>query len=346
MEKYFKLYSSEIPPKSLSHNIFSIIGYKEPALTKGLSFLIYKSKKFCNGFLKLINKKLKERGLNKIGQVEILKVLSEQYPNFSKQKIRRDITLKLNPEKMNNSLIVIEAKNPKLSLKNLSKVEDQLLEYLSEDHYSDVSNFNRKIGIFLTNIEEIYRKRRDIDLISITWKEIFNLLERYKEKDEYINMFYKHLLEGEMMQFFKKEIFSPPAGKTIDKIRELNIYCCQYDRTIKKSLYLMPRIPLTKSKKDSDFFNTDVAVGVFEELYPIIDTFAVDKNTVNEIENKEIKEKVEKWYEDEEFKSGQVFILGDKLPFDTPKRTKKQNNSYQTYYSFDEIWSKIVKRDK
>ena len=104
----------------------------------------------------------------------------------------------------------------------------------------------------------------------------------------------------------------------------------------------MPRIPSKKIEKDLEIEKLNFSPGVFLGLYPIEDVFAADKNTLDDLEDKKIKEKILKWFGDEKFESFQVFILGKFLKFDEIKRTKNQNNAYQKYYSFSEIWQKVI----
>jgi hypothetical protein len=337
MEIFFKLYSKNNMSYT-SDSIFRIIGRDEPALTKGFAYCLKYSEELLIGFLDLLQ-------INTNGRVV---VAAEQLSLNG--KCRRDIAISIKDDKI-KYLIIVEAKNPSINIRDEANLHTQILNYFSKENYNDVDLFNNHVAVSLTK-ERLFLKELDhsLELVSITWNDIIFLLSNCKKNDIILNEFYQHLTEESSVKTYDEEIFCPPCGDSYEKISELSIYCCPAKRNLKQCIYLMPRIPINGNEEylsslyPNIEFRDKKGKGCCTEMYRIIDSFNISTDSLELIDDIEIRNKVYIWSNHgsviEDIK---VYILDGKMKFERPKFTKGQNNAYQGYHKMNEIWSDIIK---
>lgn len=339
MNKIFKVYTRDYNSNE-SDSIFSVLGRNEVGLTKSLASLLFHDNEFLLSFLSFIG-----QDNNVLGNKTIT-IFAEQLSNNG--NIRRDICIRV---KCNNSntLIVIEAKNPKLILKNVIPISNQLNKYFDGNNYVDVNDAEYKIGITLTKekLKSINSGLQYNEYISITWKDIFEILNNINEnEDSLVSSFYKELKRSNFMKTYNDEVFSPPAGDSYDQIIELGIYCCPADRALRESIYLMPRLSVNRNHDKLGHFNIEnieehTGRGFALELFEIVDNFIADSNALDAIEDENIREAVQIWLNGRNERL-LVFVLGERMPFNSPKFTELQNNSFQGYYKLSDIWGQLI----
>lgn len=334
-----------------SDSIFSIIGRSEVDLTKSMAALFYHDEVFLKVFLFMIDKKLYNMNFG-------YRIYAEQLPNGGNKKIRRDLAINIE-SKNAQTLIVIEAKNLFLKNRKSLKIADQLKTYFDPDLYNDVHTATRKIAVTLTR-DRIYTvKKRDYynEFISLTWEDIYKEMGNWEFNNPITSYLQTELKRANFMKTYDREIFSPPSGTTIKKIRKLNIYCCPADRNLQNAIYLLPRIPVNSnhkllkeiieelSMKPIDNFKEIRGKGFAVALYPIKNTLIVDPNATESIENETLRNNVIEWMSDKKEKL-KVYELGSPMYFKQPYFTKGKNNSFQGYYDLSDIWSGSIPSKK
>jgi hypothetical protein len=347
MTKIFKVYSKHT--KSLeSDSIFSVIGNNEVDLTKSIAALLYHDNSFLEMFLKLIGKKL-----NNVDST--IRIYTEQYADGGNKKIRRDITINIQNRENENVLIVVEAKNPFFKEKKTVRISDQLKLYFNPKLYVDVKSATTRIAVTLTKDRVYINKDRNWfdDFYSITWEDLFREMEYGTFKNTITKSLQVELKRVSFMRTFDQEIFSPPAGDTIKKIQELNIYCCPADRNLQNAIYLMPRIPVNgnhsflkniikeNSMQEIKNLTRYQGKGFAVALYPIKSSFITDSDALESIKDWRVKRSVTTWLngKNERLK---VYVLGNPMYLQKPIFTKGQNNAYQGYYALSEVWSGYI----
>lgn len=343
----FKIYSKD-KVSNQSDTIFTIIGKTEPDLTKSLAYLFHYSKDFLNQCLTLIDSKIDLKYTDSF-------VAAEQKPNIGLDNNRRDISILLNYSDLNkNTLIVIEAKNLYLKKINSDTIINQLSKYFNRNSFSDVKRAKRLIGVTLTKDKLLFDQTHSNGLgqvVSIQWQDIIGLL--LNSKDFLLQSFKQEIMNSNFIKTYEEEIFCPPVGDTYKKVKELNIYCCPADRSLKEAIYLLPRIPVNKNsnvlKDDYKFTDDEIKTikgkGFSIALYKIDNSFIVDSNSIEAIEDQNLKEKVNKWG----IKKGdrlKVFILSEKMDFEKPKITDLQNNAWNGYFKLSDIWGNLIKKTR
>lgn len=340
----FKIYSKQELSNS-NDSIFSIIGKTEPDLTKSLAFLLHYSPNLLERFIGLIGV---ENGL----QYSKSFIAAEQRPDVGNNTIRRDITVLLHyKDSKKKTLIVVEAKSLFKTNIDTHSIEEQLNNYFNENDFSDVRNSSKKIAVSLTKEKIIFKNSlyTKFDIIkSITWKDIIHLLE---EDDYLLKAYREEIMKSNFIKTYEEEVFCPPAGDTYKKIKELGIYCCPSERTLRNAIYLMPRIPVKNIENELKVeFNLDTidnykGKGCSLELYAIIDSFIVSADAIEMIENKELKGKVIDWgiSNSQQLK---VFVLGKRMSFSKPKFTEDRNNTWNGYFSLADIWGDSISKKR
>jgi hypothetical protein len=321
-----------------SDSIFRIIGRDEPALTKGFAYCLKYSEELLKDFLDLLH-------ISTNGRV----VVAADQLSFD-GKCRRDIAISIRQDGI-KYLIIVEAKNPSLNIRDEVNLHNQILSYFSNEKYADVDLFDNHVAVSLTK-ERLLIKEIDnsLGLVSITWNDIISLLSHCKNNDIILNEFYQHLTEESSVKTYDEEIFCPPCGDSYKKISDLSIYCCPAKRNLKQCIYLMPRIPVNGNEEYLSKLYPSIEIegkkgkGFCTEMYKIIDSFNISTDSLELIDDIVIREKVDIWSNHsviiEEIK---VYILDGIMKFERPKFTKGQNNAYQGYYKMNEIWSDIIK---
>lgn len=343
MNNIFKIYSKE-KSSNRPDSIFSIIGRSEPDLTKSLAFLLHYSPDFLKKYLGLVDKDIDltfKRSL----------VTAEQKPNVGLDN-RRDIAIFLYyQDTAKNCLIVTEAKN--LYIKNISSlsITNQLEKYFDPASFSDVSRESTKIAATLTK-DKILLKQTDFQnfdrLASITWQDILYLIS---DIDDYLLQAYKQeIMNSNFIKTYEEEVFCPPVGDTFKTVQELGIYCCPADRSLKDAIYLMPRVPVNKIQAlltgrygISDFTELK-GKGCSVALYKIDNSFIVDSNSLDAIEDETLRQKVQKWLGSREERL-KVFVLSERMDFQKPKFTELQNNTWNGYFKLSQVWGDLITKN-
>ncbi len=341
MEKIFKAYSKGY--KSVdSDSIFSFMGRKEVGMTKSIAALLYHDDEFLKVFLELIGFK------EDIGN-SIISIFAEQQSEDNvvhERKKRRDITIKIK-SKSNGSytLIVVEAKNPTLAINKRIDIINQLNEYFDSQYYSDVKDARLKFGVTLTN-EEIKYKIQSLKFnkfCSLTWEKLAISLENRIFKNNITNSFLSELKQANFMKTYEVEVFCPPAGTSYNLIQKLKIYCCPFDRKLQSAIYLMPRIGVNDYSHLLDAPNQvqNRGKGFCLELYKITESFIVDSNSIEAIEDEIIRSKVIEWLNGRT-ETLKVFILSEPMIFAEPKFTMARNPRGNIYYELLQIWGNTL----
>lgn len=346
MKSIFKIYSKE-KESNQSDTVFSIIGRTEPDLTKSLAFLLHYSNDLLIELIQLIDKNIDTNYRKAF-------ITAEQKPDLGLDNNRRDITIKLYyPDSEKNTIIIIEAKN--LYLKNISSssIIQQLTKYFDNNSFSDLNAFNNKIAVTLTKDKLLFiRTENDLfqKIKSIKWQDIIQITKRF---DDYIISSYNNeIMNSNFIKTYEEEVFCPPVGDTYSKVENLSIYCCPADRSLKESIYLLPRIPVNNNEKilkqnyqfDESSLDKIKGKGFSIALYKIENSFIVDSDSIDAIEDTELQDKVKKWGLD----SGQrlkVLVLSEKMDFKEPKVTDLQNNAWNGYFKLSDIWGNLITKN-
>jgi len=344
MNSIFKIYDKGTKSNQ-SDSVFSIIGRSEPALTKSLAFILYRNKTLLKEFLKIIDSNLDEN-FRKVF------ISAEQMPDIGLDNNRRDIAIKLYYENTeNNTIIICEAKN--LVQKNINSqlIINQLEKYFDPVSYSDIQFMKNKIAVTLTNdrllFSNLITKYFD-NIVSLKWQDVIILLE--KHTDYLIQSYKEEIMRSNYVKTYEEEVFCPPVGDSYEKVKNLGIYCCPADRSLKEAIYLLPRIPVNKNEKilkekykfDNEAIKRIKGKGFSIALYKIETSFIVDSDSLDAIDDKELQNKVIQWGLNERLK---VFVLREKMDFREPKITDLQNNAWNGYFRLSDIWGNMISKN-
>jgi hypothetical protein len=344
MNTIFKLYDKELKSNK-SDSVFSIIGRSEPALTKSLAFLLYKKDSLLLKFLELIH-----AGID----MNFIKVFvsAEQMPDFSLDNNRRDIAIRLHyDDPGKNTIIIIEAKNLYIKNINSKTIISQFEKYFDGSSYSDIRLMGKRIAVTLTKDKLKFPTPNTTSfngIISITWQEIIILLEKFT--DYLIQSYREEIMRSNFIKTYEEEVFCPPAGDSFPKIEKLRIYCCPADRSLKEAIYLLPRIPVNGNEKiltDKYAYNNESlekikGKGFSIALYKIETSFIVDPDSLDAIDNLELRDQVSQWGLNERLK---VFVLKDRMEFKKPKITELQNNAWNGYFRLFDVWGNMISKN-
>ena len=346
MNSIFKIYTKE-KESNQSDTVFSIIGRTEPDLTKSLAFLLHYCNDLLIGLVQFIDKNI-DTNYSKAF------ITAEQKPDLGLDNNRRDITIKLfYPDSKKNTIIIIEAKNLYLKKISSSSIIQQLTKYFDNKSFSDLNAFSNKIAVTLTK-DKLLFKRTENELFqkieSVKWQDIIQLTKQF---DDYIIKSYNNeIMNSNFIKTYEEEVFCPPVGDTYSKVENLSIYCCPADRSLKESIYLLPRIPVNNNEKilkqkyqyDKPALDKIRGKGFSIALYKIENSFIVDSESIEAIEDTELQNKVKQWG----LASGQrlkVFVLSEKMDFKEPKVTDLQNNAWNGYFSLSDIWGNLITKN-
>lgn len=275
-------------------------------------------------------------------------ISAEQKPDRGSEDIRRDISIVLKYEKSKQIVVVIEAKN--LSLKTTrsnAHIENKLSNsYLSGVNYSDCDVCNDKFGVTLTKERMIFS---DHKIFSLLWEDILRILIELENDDHLIFEFKEHIMNTDLIKTYEAEIMSPACGSTYKRMEELNLYCCPADRTLKDSIYLLPRIPVKGNEQfledlgfSKDYIQRKKGKGFATRLYKIKSSFIVDRSTIDAIEDINLRSRVKEWYNSgSQEERLQVFELTEESKFFKPIFTDLQNNADTRYLGLRKILEDI-----
>lgn len=349
----------------LNCNYFNLVsGKKEPQQTKGLGFLLSKSPKALEIFLRLLFPRVhikKLLDLRCVIDCEARQRLGYETNNSK----RADIVIRFFDGLIPYRAIVIEAKGWDKKADEES-VTNQVIDYC--DKFEILKDFKGEItAVTLTanpilSWEEKYVNVKRI--INITWIELVNkfLYEKPRNKFEnnLIEDYCNYLLNIESdMKFYETEVLSIPAGNTIDLIEDnsIGIYECpnkQEDENKKrdghpsqkkKALYLTFRAGNGGVSRVL-YKVSDVVVMKFGDPDAIEALGHIDKDYVRRVEN--YKEKLPSLNIDTEKR---VFFLdfdkSIKLPHPCKPETNPQSPvKYELYEFFQEPKGELITGEK
>ena len=349
----------------LNCNYFNLVsGNKEPQQTKGLGFLLSKSPKALEIFLRLLFPRVhikKLLDLRCVIDCEARQRLGYETNNSK----RADIVIRFFEGLIPYRAIVIEAKGWDKKADEKS-VTNQVIDYC--DKFEILKDFKGEItAVTLTanpilSWEEKYVNVKRI--INITWIELVNkfLYEKPRNKFEnnLIEDYCNYLLNIESdMKFYETEVLSIPAGNTIDLIEDnsIGIYECpnkQEDENKKrdghpsqkkKALYLTFRAGNGGVSRVL-YKVSDVVVMKFGDTDAIEALGHIDKDYVRRVEN--YKEKLPSL---NIYTEKRVFFLdfdkSIKLPHPCKPETNPQSPvKYELYEFFQEPKGELITGEK
>ena len=337
MENEFKLYGQP------NCSIFTIIGDGETAQTKCLAYLLYKSKKSVKALIDLLNSKsiLDKNKIPNLSKYHYI-VDAELRQNLQENKsYRADIVLRFYDE-FNYPIyaIAIEAKSKGKRINEEHAVE-QIKNYsLTFDEL--VKPFKDKIS--LVTLTDIISINQVNSVISISWCDIINALEKINEDlvKEYINYLLK--INGNMKQY-DKEILSVPAGGSQDIINETNIYTCPASNSGKYKFRAQCHPQFIACREKGSIIRRIFKLhknGVIKLSLPLADEV---KPYLIDVYGPSIIERLEKWNpKDGKTEEKYVFIFDENETIVLPTPIQFVNgNSYDKELSFKEVFNKTDK---
>lgn len=227
----FRLYQTE--KSKYKSSLFDLIdGDRETKQTKGLAYLFNLSSEFLIEFLSIdiiqevIKNKLSKNEFLQFLTCDFLKVDAEMISE-GEEKIRRDITLTFFHKSKKVLVLIIEAKNIRLDIKN--NLEEQLERYVDPKYFPHDEHVP-KIAVALTKYKQSFRTE---SFLSLTWVEMIQVLHQTLQlnldstKSIVLTDYYKFITGVDKgMNYYEKEILSVPAGKTFEEISKYHIHAC------------------------------------------------------------------------------------------------------------------------
>lgn len=218
-ETIFRCYDTSTSRNGIStivgNGIFDLIGTDEPCQTKSLGYVLARSKKAMESFLKCVYEK------------RITKLMSDKYTidcelplsDANGKRLRADIVINF-PQ--NKTVIIVEAK----TVKNKCNVNDAIkqgsnyAELMLKNNLIDQETYDNRKVVGLTNDDEYCPSGK-----VIKWSDIIN---SFDEIDDYLVTDYKNYLlkNSRYMNYYDVEVLSIPAGGSIDGVNKVGIYEC------------------------------------------------------------------------------------------------------------------------
>lgn len=321
-----------------------IAGDTETKQTKALAFLLSKYPVLIQSIINMhqINKRIRDKlndGYRDILEADYIQVDAEMLAEGGATDIRRDITISFYKNKKKRLVLIIEAKNIKLSSR--FNIIEQLASYMDPAHFPRDKDVP-KLAVSLTRYNQVFDNK--LDFISITWSDLIELVhlllkdKRNTDTNNLLEDYYKFITGVDKnMRFFEKEVLSVPAGKTLEIIEEYNIHSCPNTQNYnyKSSLFI------TFRKKNG---------GQMKTLYGIDDVIILNPHNLSQIES--LKEMgfvytdrvinyIEKRKQGLGFDKGEeyrFYILSEKNKIELPHAPKpRANNPGGWYYSLSEM---------
>jgi hypothetical protein len=254
-ETIFRCYDTSTRKNGIStivgNGIFDLIGTDEPCQTKSLGYVLARSKKAMESFLKCVYGKRNRM---------FAKLMSDKYtidcelllPKADGNSLRADIVINF-PQ--NKTVIIVEAKTVK-SKCNAKEAIYQGLNYaklMRDNNLIDEETFGNKIVVGLTNDDEYFSLDEDsfddedfsLDKESfksfkvIKWSDIINLFDNI---DDYLVIDYKNYLlkNSRYMNYYDVEVLSISAKYSIEGVKQVGVYECpaSYSTGKRRPLYM------------------------------------------------------------------------------------------------------------
>jgi len=339
IEYAFRLYESS--SSDFQSTIFDLIsGSNETKQTKGLAYLLKSNKLLLEKFLSLpkIQNSLKSvnnfnpHNLKSVDYIEVFAEMSSE----TEISCRRDIVINFYKNNKKIFLIVIEAKNIKLS--KVGNIEAQLLMYFDKTRFPQDYHCPH-LGITLTKWEVVFNTR---EFVSITWIELVEILKTLcKDKNFYNNLvldYYNFITEVDKgMNYYEEEVLSIPAGKSIEFIKNHNIHSC-------------PDNKRGYSYKDSIFMAFREKGSVMDRLYKVDQVIilnpnspSIDKEILDTKYHERLKGYIDERKQNWEFSSEskyRFYILSDSNQIVLKHKPKPKSSSQgHRYFTLSEILS-------
>lgn len=329
MKTIFRLYDKN--KTKIKSTIFDLInGNLETKQTKGLAYIL---KEYPDLVFDLIKKSgIKTPTFNK-SKVSSIEVSAEKITTSNK---RVDILIKIDVFNKPCLALIIEAKSIKLRI-DPSHVITQVQGYLDDTEIPELNEY-KKFPIILTK----YKSLLSEDLISISWNDLIELMEKRIKKipGSLLEQYYDFITEVDAdMKYYEVEVLSLPAGNSIEFVEEHFIYECPdtKDYNYKKPIYLTFR----KS-----------GGGEMNALYKIVEIVILNPAIQSEVErikdidlDEKIKQRLVNYIDNvaikkEEFEH-RFYLLSKDERIELDNRPKPpKNNAKFTYYRLSDILTK------
>lgn len=221
-ETIFRCYDTSTRKNGIStivgNGIFDLIGTDEPCQTKSLGYVLARSKKAMESFLKCVYGKRNRM---------FAKLMSDKYTidcelllsKADGNRLRADIVINF-PQ--NKTVIIVEAKTvkDKCNVKAAIKQGLDYAELMLENNLIDEETNKNKIVVGLTNDDEYCSSGK-----VIKWSDIINSFDNI---NDYLVTDYKNYLlkNSRYMNYYNVEVLSIPAGDSIDGVNNVGIYEC------------------------------------------------------------------------------------------------------------------------
>jgi len=342
MKKVFRLYNN------VNSSFFDLIrGDKEVQQTKGLGLLLAKSEIALKSFFEIekIESRVGKIDWQRIDQV----IVNSELTSKTKSKYRADIIIRLYALNLPVKLLIIEAKNASGNI-SAKSAEKQLHEYLSNDLFPEVNEFNEGdiYGITLTKYSS-YLERSNF--ISITWSDLVDKFYQVKKREDTLFSDYFNFITNirGTMKFYEREVFSIPTDEwSNEAVIKYSVYECPNSGKYlikQKPLYLAFRKKGGGEMEKLFKIEEVIILNFSEEFKSFMEDESYPSKTREKVGNyvKHMKEK-NMWKDDRlPTDEKQVFILSERT-IDLPHKPKpRRNNSFRAYYKLADLLDQKMK---
>ena len=262
---------------NINNTIFDLIGKLEPDQTKGLGYLLAKSKEAMNLFLSIVFAKTTEnKETKKLLKLKYIINCEYREQRDGRKSDRADIIIRFYAGYNTYRAFIIEAKSTKAN----TRPEIALSQVKRYEDFKILKPFNGKITLVTLTRQKIFCNQKKNE-VSITWQEIINSFCCSSDSliKEYINYITK--IQG-TMKFYEKEILTVPAGKGI----------CSSKKGVEDSKCAIYECP-TEGRQFSSRGKTSVLFFAFREggnhgrmthLYKVQEIISVDLSIQEDID--------------------------------------------------------------
>lgn len=334
IKTHFRLYNDT--RADFQSSIFDLIdGDKETKQTKGLAYVFSQYTDFLFSFLEF---KPVKNGLKsslqtnlKLDDITSIEVSAERLTSARK---RADIVIKIDIKRNPLIAIIIEAKSISTNV-NQQTLSSQILNYLDDQQFPELTSY-KKMGIVLTKYNQCIP-----DIINISWENIVQLLFNFSDKrssNEIVTQYLNFLTQiDKSMKYYEKEVLSIPAGRSLSRVQEHNVYSCP---DTKNYNYKRPLFVAFRQGNG----------GIMNKLYKIENIIIFNPTNQNEIQAlqnstypENIKKRILSYVTSVNFSipidhNIRFYILSEDQNIDLSHNPKPpRNNAKFTYYTLKEI---------
>jgi hypothetical protein len=313
--------------------IFGLIGKNEDALTYGLGYLFSKNKSFLIEFLKEAKIFKRKQGKNYEKEIKDYNIILQEHQKGSTG--RKDIVIR-NPVMR----IVVEAKIGG-AIPNAAQIENYSLNNIPEwkNHKLRKIVVLTKVPINISKeygdlIAEIKKLKLDIDIISVQWFQIQNLVNKFADKE--FKDYYITIKEDYKMKYIEEEVL------IVKTIKGTTYKVCNQDgmgfyiagqeknkRTYRESLFFLACYGKQRTAtKTGEYIRRIISHELMsaEEILALPDDNALKKAFINQITF---------FNNDKKAKSLHVFKLGTKIRI--PKKHQTFKSAEKDYALLDKF---------